>query len=232
MKGLMVIVFLFGLFSGLLADTKADEIMNKAIQAKGGEEAFSKLKKVTSEAKGKIFRGEESFDFTMTMKAILPSKFYSVMTAQGSKVEVAVNGVKAKIKLNGNALSLTPAMELDALAGVVRSDYFIFTNMSSADLLKTYSAETTWQNRKAHKIDLEYHGIKFSIYIDAEDYKVLGKSFERNNMKFEEDYTEYKTVGGVSLPSKTVTRLNGTNYMEAVADKIEATEEVDESIFE
>ena len=70
------------------------------------------------------------------------------------------------------------------------------------------------------------------MYIDASDYKVLGKSYERNKMKIEEDYLDYKSVGGFSIPSKSVTRLNSVKYMEIETNKMETTEEVEESLFE
>jgi hypothetical protein len=220
-------------------DTKANEILDKAIKVLGGEEKLGKAEAMTWKAKGKItIEGNENqFTAGATIQGLdrLHSEFEMEINGNQFKAISVLNGDKGWRKLGDQLME----MDKDAVANEKRTAYLMATAALVAPLKgKSFKVEAAGEEKIAGK---PAHGVKatgpdgkdFTLYFDKESglpvrmvAKVIGWMGDEYTQEI--TYSDYKDFDGIKRPTKVSVKRDGDPLLEEevvefkVLDKVPA----------
>ena len=238
-------VLLFGMVSGAPAaeDKDATAIIDKAIDAMGGQEKLASFKAAQWKSKGTItFSGGDN-------------EFAAKSAAEGldrfrTEVEFEVNGnaVKAQTIIDGDKgwrkVGDRDAQELepDALANEKRILYLNLVAMNPLLLKdKAFKAETIGEEKVGERpaVGLKItgpDGKDFTLYFDRETGLPLREvatvvGWDRNEFTEDTTYSEYKDFDGVKKATKTDTKHDGEKFISATVTDFKVLEKLDSDTF-
>jgi hypothetical protein len=227
---------------GLAQAGSADAVVDKAIQALGGEAKLSTLKAVTWKAKGKISIGGNESEFTS--EATLEGLDHFKQTFEGDFGGNKVKGVTVVAGDKGwrQFGDMGGELDKDALANAKRSVY-----------LDAVTTNPLLLKEKAFKLegcpDEKCEG-KAAACIkvtgpDGKDFKVLFSKetglpikeiakvvgFQGDELQQERSFTNYKDYDGVKVATKSEVKHDGEKFLEAEVTSFKPLEKVDPKTF-
>ena len=239
---------LFVLVGGLAgvsraSDDKAKAIVDKAVNALGGEEKLNSAKAFTWKGKGKInFMGNES-DFTLDAAAQGLDHYRGTIDGefggQSVKIITVLNGAKGWRKLGDQGGPL----EDDRLANEKRTLYLVQAPINLAPLRdKNFKLETAGDEKVGDKpADVLKvtgpDGKEFKMYFDKESglpvkqaAKVL--DFMGNEVAQETTYADYKDMDGLKKATKLQVKRDGDKFIEQEIVEFKIVDKLDPKTFD
>jgi hypothetical protein len=224
------------------ADAKdATAVLDKAIQALGGQEKLSNIKAASWKGKGKITFGDNDNDFTTrsTVQGLdhFRSEFEGEFGGNQVKGVTVLAGDKGWRKFGDNNME----MDKDAVANEKRTVYLQVIPMTIVQLRqKDFKTELAGEEKVGDKPAVGVKvtppdGKDFMLYFDKESglpVKLVAKvhGFQGDEFTQETTFKDYKEMGGIKKATKTESKRDGAKFLEVqitefkVLDKADAQE--------
>jgi len=231
----------FGVAGVSRAEEQAQAIIDKAIKAKGGEEALAKYKAVTSKGKGMFYGMGDGIPFTMETAEQLPHKTKQAVNAEVGgnpfKMTTVINGDQGWVNTNGDTTDMEKE-RLDAQKGLLHAD-FVITLIPLKD--KAYTLSPLGESkqgdkalvgvkvsRKGHK-DVSLFFNKDTGLLAKAEYKGMDMTGQEVNQ--EVTFGDYKDVDGIKEPMKITIKHDGQKYIESETTEMKHHKKLDVGVF-
>jgi outer membrane lipoprotein-sorting protein len=238
---LLALAFVFGLVGASRA-ADATAILDKAIQALGGEEKLSKLNAVTYKAKGTItFMGNDNAITTQTtIQGLdhLRSEFEGEFGGNKITGVTVINGDKGWRKFGDQVME----MDKDAIANEKRTIYLSVVPMTVVPLKgKGFKVEVVGEEKVGGKDTAVLKvtpadGKDFKIFFDKDTglpvqtvAKVMG--FMGEEFTQQTTYGDYKEVGGIKKAMKSEAKRDGEKFIDQQLTEFKVLDKVDAKTF-
>jgi hypothetical protein len=187
----------------------ADKIINNYIKFIGGEKAWTNLKTLTTS--GEYDYGGISFPFKTY--AVSPNRYKFIVESDGKYYAQGFDGTKGwKIDAfkNETAPTMLNGPEATAMANesnVELMDFVLRSKLSGVTM--TYAGMDSVRSHFCHQIELKQNGTTETLYFDTGTHelvmkKTVSKNSELNKAPMNIYYSDYRDIGGVKIPIKTV----------------------------
>ena len=223
-------------------DGGAAAIVDKAIQAVGGEAKLKAAKGATWKTKGKISFGDNESEFTGTATVAGLDRFRQEFDGDfgGNKVHgvTVLAGDKGWRKFGDNSLE----MDAQAVANEKRS---VYLQIIPTLLVPLKGSDFKLESAGEQKIgDADAAGVKatgpdgkdFTIYFDKTSglpvklsAKVTG--FGGEEFMQETIYSQYKELGGIKKATKVEAKRDGQRFLESETTEFKLLDKVDDATF-
>jgi hypothetical protein len=239
---------LFGLATALVSggvradDAQVNQVLDKAIQALGGEEKLSKAMSVSWKSKSKVtIEGNENeMSSEVTTQGLDHQRVKFEGEFNGNKVEglSILNGEKGWRKFGGNIME----MDEEAIKNEKRNLYLAIVGTSVLPLkgkgFKAVSApDETIGGKPAAALDVTGpDGKTFKLYYDKASglpvrqvAKVVGWTGEEYTQ--EVNYSDYKDFGGLKKPTKLAIKRDGEEFVQSEITEFKVLDTVPGELF-
>ncbi len=212
------------------------EIFRQAVKCAGGAEAFQRLENITIKTQSQIFSGQKKIELTVTETIDLPNRTKQVMQlAAGKRIQV-LNGSNSWKQLNDEMSALSALEKREMERGLFRDLVNLFQGVGRDEVTVTYLNDSNMAGEALHVLQIKNKkGDFFHLYIDASTYFVKKKTYhgaaETDLASFAEVYSNYKEVGGIQLPHKTIVMVNGRKFMESLVVDVQINSELGKEFF-
>lgn len=237
-----VVGVVFGVAGVSRAEEQAQAIIDKAIKARGSEEALAKYKAVTTKGKGIFYGMGEGIPYTFEGSRQLPEKVKETVNAEigGNpfKMTNVIGGDKGWTNTNGD----TTEIEKDRLDGRKSEMHsqFVVTLAPLKD--KTYTLTLLGESKQG---DRTLVGVKVSskgqkdvkLYFDKDTGLLAKAEFKGYHLMTGEEVNEemtfsnYKDAEGIKEPMKVTIKYDGQKIIETEAAELKHHEKLDDSVF-
>lgn len=238
-----VLVLGLGLTGSVQADDAAARaLVDKGIQALGGEAKLAKFPAVTAKLKGTFHGLGQAMAFTGDVAQHGPDRqrFAIDLDMDGQKFRLVgvLNGDKGWLKFGDD----TEELDKDELAQAQDDAYsdWVATLLPLKDKAYTLAplGESKVEKRPALGVKVSHKGRRaISLYFDKET-GLLVKSARRvvdddtgQEVTEESFYSDYKEAQGIKYASKVVVQRDGKPYLEGETTEYQPAEKLDESLF-
>ena len=241
--GAMAFLFLCGLSVPACASDEAKAVIDRAIQAMGGEAKFSKAKAFTWKTKGKFRFGESESEFTAETTFAGLDRFRQEFSGDFGgnpfKVVVVLNGDRAWRKIGDAVMEITG----DDLANEKRNIYLQAIPAGMFLLLKSKDFQIELaDNEKASDADAIAvkvagpDGKNFKLFFDKKTNFLVKavasvRGFNGEEFTQETTYSDIKDFGGIKKAAKHEAKRDGNAFLEAEITEFKALEQVDPETF-
>jgi len=236
-----VVCLAFGVAGVARADDQAQAVIDKAIKAKGGEEALAKYKCQTSKGKGVFYGMGDGIPFTMETAEAFPDKTKQAVAAevQGNpfKMTTVVAGDKGWVNTNGD----TADMEKERLDDTKAAAHAGWVANLSPLKDKAFTFALLGDSKVGDK---EVVGVKVSfkgrpdvsLYFDKSSGLLLKSENKAKDMSGQEvnqevTYSDYKEIDGIQEPMKISIKHDGNKYIESEVLELKHHEKLEDSHF-
>ncbi|NOZ94709.1 MAG: hypothetical protein GXP47_08230 [Acidobacteria bacterium] len=224
------------MLSGLASAMTLDEIVAKAVEARGGRDALLAVKTVKITGKVHMPNGMEA---PLVWEWKRPNKLRSEVTIQGMKLVQAFDGTTAWMIMpfRGN----TDPQEMPKEQAQRMEEQADFDGPFLDGATKGYKLELIGkvdeEGTEAYKIKVtNKFGDVTYYYLDTDyflPFKEEGKRTIRGQeIEFESSIGDYKKVGGLLIPFSTESKAKGSQQGQSVTfDKVVLNVNLDDSLF-
>lgn len=224
-------------------DKDAQAVLDKAIQALGGEEKLSKIKAATWKNKGKItFKGDNTeFTSTLTMQGIDRIRATFEREFNGSKIEFVTVLTKDKgWQKIGNKIKV---MDEKARIAQKREMYRQIVPITLLPLKgKGFKIAAAGEKKVGDKATVGLKvtgpaGADFTLYFDkASGLPILmaakGVGSKGEEFTWETTFADYKEFAGIKKATKIVSKRDGEEFLEYQITEFRVLDTVDPKTFE
>ncbi|MFQ5864496.1 MAG: M16 family metallopeptidase [bacterium] len=217
--------------------SKGKELLDKAIMACGGAQAFKEIK--TLQWKGKITavtpQGEMAMSAQVTLA--LPDRVRANINTPMGEMSQILNGEQAWIVSPQGTIPAPAPVKEQMIANLWHNVSYLFANADSEGLTAQHVGSEEVNGQKGEVLLITPQGVKgFKLYLNAETMLPVKMSYQGMNMMgapvaSEDMYSDYREVAGVKIPFKSVTNQDGKKAQEVIASVININVKVDESQF-
>jgi hypothetical protein len=235
--GIVLVGALAAAFTGAArADDAARPVIDKAINAAGGEEKLAKAKAQTWKEKGTFYGMGAGLPYTGTYALQWPDRFR--MDIQDVFI-IVLNGDKGWMRNQGGTQELTG----EQLAEQKHRHYagWVSTVLPLKDPAFTLSplAETKVGDKAADGVkvsrkdqrDVKLYFDKGTGLLCKNEYRIKDESQGGKEVTMESFFSDYKDVDGVKIPMKIVVKRDGDQYVEAENTDVKLADKLDDSVF-
>jgi hypothetical protein len=235
-----------------LAPARADEatdkeiqsLLDKAIQAHGGEANLTKHKAVTTKGKGKIHVMAMDFDFTITVIVQKPSQIWLEVTVEINGMSIAftqaIDGDKGWIKVMDKVIDMDAdkvaegkaqmySREVETLVPLKKDKAFTLKTLGETKIEGTDAVGILVTRKDQRDVSL-YFDKKTSLLIKSES---RGKDTDNGNKEFtgETFYSDYKEFDGVKHAMKLKQKRDGKEFLEMEMTEVTPQDKIDAATF-
>jgi hypothetical protein len=237
-------VMVLGVFGTARADDQADlkKVIDKAIQAVGGEAKLAKFNALTFKGKGKFYGMGEGIDYTGEWSVQQPDKLRFQFDSGGNFTLVrVVNGDKIWMKIAGQEAMAVD--DKDEIAEAKEAAYagWVATLLPLKDKGFTFAAlgEVKVDDKPAVGVRVSHQGHRdVNLFFDKnKGWLVKTETVVKDLMggggevTQETLFSEYKEVNGTQRFLKIVINRAGKKFVDADISEIEPKEKLDDSVF-
>jgi hypothetical protein len=248
MRNYFLLAIVAGLACAPSLPTPADEqpgtgaVLDKAIQALGGQDKLSKVKAATWNARGKItIDGKEhpfTADFALQGLHQYREEYATELLDRKAKEVAVLYGDKGY----RNIADLSSDLDAQGIADLKRTIYLVIIPATIVPLKdKSYKLETLAEekvgDRPAAVIKVTPpDGKDFRLYFDKESglpVKLVARIVAVGGGEFthETTYAGYKDFGGIKKATKITTKRDGAKFMEQEITDFQVVNRLDENAF-
>lgn len=227
------------LAGGVAADAQSDAraIIDKAIQAQGGEAKLAKFKAQTWKEKGTYYGQGNGLPYTGSYALQWPNQFR--MEIEGV-FTIVVNGDKGWVKQQNDTKEMSKeqlAAQKEELHGGWVSHLLPLKDKAYtlAPLGETKVNDKAAVGVKvAHKghADVELYFDKATGLLAKSVYPVKSPEQQFKEVKQEVFYSDYREIAGVKIPMKIVLKRDGKLFVEAENLDVMPVEKLDNKVFD
>ena len=242
-SGLVVIGLLAGTASRLCAADKSDPqaVIQKAIQAMGGEEKLAKFKSSISKGKCKFYAMGQAIDCTAEWWIQPPRQLKAVyhMHMGGrnvTRIEVITKDA-GWLSMNGRVLPLTVDQLAEIHEGMEAEKAVNLLALKDPEYQITSLEEAVVADRPAVGLKVKRKGHRdILLYFDkAKGYLVKmqtrTKGMGGGEVDEESLYADYRNHDGIQNPDKMTTKRDGQLFLECETTEFKAVEKIPDQIF-
>lgn len=227
-------------------DAEAKKIVEKAIEAEGGKEAIEKNKASSAKVKGEMSLFGLDIPFTGEIVTMDPDKISSQIdaTMQGQQLSIVqiVNGDKVKSTMNGMPTPMDDAqkkelkqmplmMEVTSLVPLLKGDKFT-VKAEKDEKVGDADASVVLITGKDLKDVRMFFDKKTGLPLKTVRKGLgLGAGPEPVEVTEETVISDWKTVDGVKMPSKSVVNHDGKKFMTMEMTEMKLMEKADPKKF-
>ena len=224
------------------AQDKPADVVQKAVQAHGGEAALKKHPAGTSKLAGKIITPGGDLPFTGELAYTLPNKVRTAMTvtAGGQKTELVqvVNGDKAKQTQNGKAEELSPTVRAELKeSAVIHELSLLYPLLDANRFTLTAEKDAALDGRDCAVVLVQGKGLKdVRLYFDRKTGLLAGmrrQGLDTDQKPVDEltVFGDYKAVEGVQLPMLSKVSHAGRPFLEIKVTEFKPADKLDDKLF-
>lgn len=238
-----VVGFFLGAGPAAQAQNEPKQLIEKAVQAAGGEEKLAKLKGYRIKAKGTLEILGMSLDFTSTGLLDLSGRIRTEVELEimGRKFTVlqVYDGKKAWVK----AMDRTMELEGDLLKEMKEQMHagrvsFLLPLLKNDGYTLAPLGEIKVNGKPAQGVKVSAKGFRdIDLYFDQATgllVKTAGQTLEQTTMKEvaqESVMSDFKEFDGLKQPTKVITHQDGKKFLEVEVMEYKGVAEVDNSEF-
>ncbi len=230
---LLVVLSAF-LFVDVAVAQKADDIVKKVIEARGGKNALKNLKSYT--IKGKIKAKGMEIGFTYYYKS--PDKYRQESEMMGMKQVIATDGKDVWQSAMGQTRKIEGEQAKQAKLNLSQLSSMLegpFENYPSKDIKIEFAGKVKEDGRDAYTLKAtDTAGNVSYLYVDRNNYELFKLFAQANNGGQITDITmnikDYKKAGKANLPRAFVINM-GNQKIEYILDKIDIDSKLDDKLF-
>jgi len=236
-------VLLLGMGHRLEAQEEVRPIIDKAIQAHGGEEKLAKVKAVRAKSKGTIHLGGARSAYMNVEAWQLPDRIKVVMEMenQGQRLRMiqVLNGDKGWLSLNGQTQKIPQQMrpELEELLHAARVQ--TLTPLLQDNAYKPAPlGEGKVENRPTVGVKVSHKGRRdVHLFFDKERGRLLKTAFQvqpaegGKKASVECYYSNHKDMGGLKWPTRKIVFMDGKKFTEGEVTEFKFVDRFDDTEF-
>jgi hypothetical protein len=221
--------------------SKPQEVLEKAIKARGGEANLKKFQAVSYRGKGISAPGGAISPFVFRTITALPDRTRNETDYQdGTRFVQVYSKGKGWISINGSVKE----NDIDAAAMKAKKDELYVNQLLTLLPLrdKSYTLEPIPEQRKEGVITQGFTVKQkdqpdVTFYFDKESGELLltrTKSLDANTLVVHEEetfYTKYQAMQGIPFPMRWVTYNDGNKSMELTFEELKFLDKVDDILF-
>ncbi len=207
----------------------AMSVINKYIDAIGGEKKLLTVKDRKTVMKGKI----QGYDFTVTITQKAPNKFHFFMDMGVMQQSQVFDGEKGTASGMGQSKPMTKEQVEDMkISGLL----FSVLAYKNADIEKKLTGVEKINEKDTYKISLTYpSGKKVTQYYNVDDgfrvKEVSNVKSPQGSFMQSTEYSDYKEFDGIKYPYK-ISQQMGPQKIEMTVVSVEVNKGVKDSLFE
>jgi len=243
--GVLAVLLALAGFSRAGDDKEVRAIIDKAIQAQGGEAVLAKFPARTMKGTGKFYGLGDPIDFSMELAGFDKKfRFGMEMTVMNFdlKIVVVVNGAKGWEKVNDDVKDI-PADELAEHKEQIHSNAVVSLLPVKKDKAYTLLAIGDYKvdDQPAVGVRVSKKGHRdVSLYFDKAKGHLVKSEFNIKDIKGGGDremtqtnfYYDYKEFQGVRHPTRMVTERDSKKFIETRLTEMQLAEKLDDSTFD
>lgn len=225
------------------AQTDLPALIDRAVQAYGGEAQLAKMRARHNKCEGTLTVGKGvQVPFTQEVYFQAPSQLKEIMSAEvnGAKQTVVsiLNGDKGVMHANGQMHDLSAAMLAELKEGVHFAQVTRFTALKERFFILRALPEGIVNSKPALGIRVSAEGFRdIDLYLDKDTFLLAktvrtARDFQTNTlMKEELYYSGWKVTDGIMTPMKLTVYRDGKKFMDVDAKEVSFSEKFDDSVF-
>jgi hypothetical protein len=224
------------------ADDKAKAIVDKGIEAAGGEANLSKYKGRTFKIKGNFYGMGDGIPYTGEVAVQLPSQSKQSVEADvgGQKfmMVTVVDGDKAWRKTNGMLEELEKDAATEEKENLHASWVATLLPLKDAGFKLTSLGDSKVGDHEATGIKVAHEGHRdVKLYFDKNTGLLIKLEHRIKDMMSGEEanqetiFSDFKEADGIKAPAKSLINRNGTKYIESENTDIKHHEKLDAGTF-
>ena len=212
---------------------KGGELFAKAIAALGDPQKIRAIRNVR--CKFDLVQSTPMGDMQMEAEiiSVYPDKIHFSMNTPGGKVNLVINGLKAVVKTPQGAMPLPEAQRKNIVENIYRDIAYVWQNSA----LFTFQAlgQKKFADHEAIDLLVSCSELTYHLFLDPQSLLPLGNSYQsvtpEGPATAEEVTTDYRDVGGIKMPFKTVGFANQKKVSEQAVKEIEFNAALNEDLF-
>lgn len=240
MRTLLLVLVAFGFPAGRsFAQGTPKDLIEKSIQAHGGEQNLAKLKTASIKAKGTYSLGGE---IAVTMETIyqLPGQFkkVEVLELAGNKVSVitVLNGDKGWVNAKGQTTELDAKLLTELKEGINHIRVMSLTPLRDKSYQLSPLGELKVNGRLAPGIKVTVGGHRdMKVYFDKETGLIAKlerrASFAGKEGTMEITFLDYQDYDGLKYPRKAMVHADGKKLLDYETTEVKFLDKVAAGVF-
>ncbi|HLN27672.1 MAG TPA: hypothetical protein VK395_08000 [Gemmataceae bacterium] len=245
MRSIMLLACVAGVVFGVAGVSRAEEqaqaVINKAIKARGSEEALSKYKAVTFKGKGVFYGFGDGIAYKIEAAEQLPNRHREVINAdsQGNSIKriLVVNDDSGWLNLNDSLQELDKD-KLDKEKAPLHANFVAsLVPLKDKSYTLKYLGDSKQGDRLLVGVKVSSKGNKdVSLYFDKDTGLLVKAAYKGYNASGEEGnqeaiFSDYKEFDGLKEPTKITIKHNGDKYNEIETTELQHHEKLDDGVF-
>lgn len=212
-------------------------ITNNYVEFVGGKKNWKKIKTITTS--GEYDYGGISFPFKTYSKA--PNKYKFKVESNGKYYAQGFdgkNGWKIDAFKNETTPKLLSGSEAKAMANETPVELMdVFLRSNANENIMTYAGKDSVKSHFCYRIKSIENGIVEAYYFDTKTYELVMKKTLSTNAELDKApmniyYSDYRDIGGVKIPFKTVCESDKQTILIITVNHAELDQPIEEKEFQ
>jgi predicted Zn-dependent peptidase len=212
------------------------EVLAKVVSVMGGPDAAG-TGALRFGASIQVTMQGQSMNMSQELLLVFPDRIRMTMKAPMGEQSLVIDGDQGFALRGGQSQPLPPQAVAGQLADLGRELHFIVRYSDAEDLKVLAAGEEEVEGNPCQVLAVSFKGTDSRMCVDAEG-RVLKQAYQADHPftgapgQFEVWLSDYREVGGRSVPHKRVTHIDGQLFAESEMQSFEVDPEVEESLFE
>jgi zinc protease len=209
----------------------------KVVAAMGGEAKLSSIKSL--KAKLTITQKTPQGDTPMAMETVIvfPDRLHAEMHPSGMTMDVVVTSDSAFMSIPGQGMRDLPASQKEeTLEQIKRDPIFITSHWKDPNMVFYAGGTEKVGDTEARIVDVNSEGTAIRWFVDPQSGHILKETYrtlsQHGPVQGETDMENWKSLGGLTLPTRRVNKQNGENSSTADYIELETNPTIDPRLFQ
>jgi len=217
--------------------SKGKELLAKAIRILGGAEAFKSINTMKWNGSMTAVAPQGEIEMALSTVMMMPDKIRANIQTPMGEMSQLLNGNQAWIVSPQGTRPAPEQMKEQLQTNLWHNVSYLYANSDQEGLAVQHLGQEEVDGVTCEVLHITPNDIQgFKLYLDAATYIPVKMSFQGINMMgapaaTEQIFSDYREVGNVKLPFKSVTNQDGKKAQEALATEILINVDVEESLF-
>ncbi len=213
------------------------KLLDEAIEVLGGEEAFESINTMKWEGKMTAVTPQGEMEMGVNTVMMMPDKLRANIRTPGGEMSQILNGDQAWMVSPQGSRPAPAQMKNQLQTNLWHNVSYLYANADQEGLTVQLLGQEEVDGTTCEVLHVTPKDVKgFKFYLDAETHMPVKMSFQGMTMMgapaaTEQMFSDYREVGNVKLPFKSVTNQDGKKAQEALASDISINVDVEESLF-
>ncbi|MFQ5572046.1 MAG: insulinase family protein, partial [Rhodothermales bacterium] len=221
--------------------TRGRQLLNGAIVALGGAQAFGQIKTIRVVASSTVTTPDNMQVATgLDVVMAYPDRARLVQKLPGGEFVAVIDGANVFLKAPQGSMAAPPTVKRQLIGTLWRDLAYLFAHAEREGLEVQYLGQETAEGRQAEVVQITPPGDagSFKLYLDPETLVPFMETYRTEGLMggaptpTREVLSDFRTVNGVKLPFLSIAFANGDKMSETMIESIEINVAVDDTFFE